>query len=71
MFRRISVSLFMHWRAQNTKRGYKATLPDFHEEMAWNISGAPRPRRLEEIHSLGEFMSQPCAVPGADETCLP
>ena len=32
MFRRISVSLFMHWRAQNTKRA-KATLPDFHEEM--------------------------------------
>ena len=32
MFRRISVSFFMHWRAQNSKRT-KATLPDFHEEM--------------------------------------
>lgn len=32
MFRRISVSLFMHWRAQNSKWA-KATLPDFHEEM--------------------------------------
>lgn len=32
MFRRISVSLFMHWRGQNPKR-VKATLPDFHEEM--------------------------------------
>jgi hypothetical protein len=33
MFRRVSVSLFMHWRAQNPRRA-KATLPDFHEEMA-------------------------------------
>jgi hypothetical protein len=32
MFRRISVSLFMHWRSQNAKRA-KATLADFHEEM--------------------------------------
>ena len=32
MFRRIGVSIFMHWRAQNLKRA-KATLPDFHEEM--------------------------------------
>ena len=32
MFRRIGVSLFMHWRGQNPKRA-KATLPDFHEEM--------------------------------------
>ena len=32
MFRRISVSLFMHWRGQNPKRA-KATLPDFHEDM--------------------------------------
>lgn len=32
MFRRISVSLFMHWRTQNSRRA-KATLPDFHEEM--------------------------------------
>jgi hypothetical protein len=32
MFRRIAVSLFMHWRAQNLKQA-KATLPDFHEEM--------------------------------------
>jgi hypothetical protein len=33
MFRRVGVSLFMHWRAQDRKRA-KATLPDFHEEMA-------------------------------------
>lgn len=32
MFRRISVSLFIHWRIQNSTRA-KATLPDFHEEM--------------------------------------
>ena len=32
MFRRITVSLFMHWRAQNPRRA-KATLRDFHEEM--------------------------------------
>ncbi|HEX3717060.1 MAG TPA: hypothetical protein VH595_03755 [Verrucomicrobiae bacterium] len=32
MFRRIGVSLFMHWRAQHPKRA-KATLSDFHEEM--------------------------------------
>ena len=32
MFRRIAISLFMHWRAQNPKRA-KATLSDFHEEM--------------------------------------
>ena len=32
MFRRIGVSLFMHWRGQDLKRA-KATLPDFHEEM--------------------------------------
>jgi len=32
MFRRIGVSLFIHWRAQDLKRA-KATLPDFHEEM--------------------------------------
>lgn len=33
MFRRIGVSLFMHWRTQNPKYS-KATLADFHEEMA-------------------------------------
>jgi predicted transposase YbfD/YdcC len=32
MFRRITVSLFMHWRGQDSKRA-KATLADFHEEM--------------------------------------
>jgi hypothetical protein len=32
MFRRLGVSLFMHWRGQAPKRA-KATLPDFHEEM--------------------------------------
>lgn len=32
MFRRISVSLFMHWCSQDAKRA-KSTLPDFHEEM--------------------------------------
>jgi hypothetical protein len=32
MFRRLGVSLFMHWREQTPKRA-KATLPDFHEEM--------------------------------------
>lgn len=32
LFRRIGISLFMHWRAQNLKRA-KATLADFHEEM--------------------------------------
>jgi predicted transposase YbfD/YdcC len=32
MFRRLGVSLFMHWRGQAPKRT-KATLPDFHEEM--------------------------------------
>jgi hypothetical protein len=33
MFRRIGVSLFMHWRQKNPKFA-KATLADFHEEMA-------------------------------------
>jgi hypothetical protein len=33
MFRRIGISLFMHWRGKNPKRA-KATLADFHEEMA-------------------------------------
>ena len=33
MFRRIGISLFMHWRGQQLKRA-KATLADFHEEMA-------------------------------------
>jgi len=32
MFRRISVSLFTHWRGQDPRRA-KSTLPDFHEEM--------------------------------------
>ena len=32
MFRRLGVSLFLHWRTQDLKRT-KATLPDFHEEM--------------------------------------
>jgi hypothetical protein len=32
MFRRIGVSLFMHWRGQDTRRA-KSTLSDFHEEM--------------------------------------
>ncbi len=33
MFRRIGISLFMHWRGQNPKWA-KATLADFHEEMS-------------------------------------
>lgn len=33
MFRRIAVSLLMHWRRANSKHA-KATLADFHEEMA-------------------------------------
>ncbi len=33
MFRRIGISLFMHWRGQNPKWA-KATLVDFHEEMS-------------------------------------
>jgi hypothetical protein len=33
MFRRIGISLFMHWRAHHPKRA-RATLADFHEEMA-------------------------------------
>ena len=32
MFRRIGVSLFMHWRGQDTRRA-KSTLADFQEEM--------------------------------------
>ena len=32
IFRRVGVSLFLHWRGQDRKRT-KATLPDFHEEM--------------------------------------
>jgi hypothetical protein len=32
IFRRVGVSLFMHWRNQDRKRT-KATLPHFHEEM--------------------------------------
>ena len=32
MFRRVGVSLFMHWRDQDPKR-VNSTLPDFHEEM--------------------------------------
>lgn len=32
MFRRLGISLFMHWRHQIPKRA-KATLADFHEEM--------------------------------------
>ena len=32
MFRRIAVSLFIHWRGRDPKRA-QATLPDFHEEM--------------------------------------
>ena len=32
MFRRISVSLFMHWREQGSQRA-QSTLADFHEEM--------------------------------------
>jgi hypothetical protein len=32
MFGRIGVSLFMHWRDQDSKRA-KSTLADFHEEM--------------------------------------
>jgi len=32
MFRRISVSLFIHWRGQDSQRA-KSTLTDFHEEM--------------------------------------
>jgi len=32
MFRRITVSIFMHWRGQDSKRT-KATLADFYEEM--------------------------------------
>lgn len=33
MFRRIGISLFMHWRGQAPKRA-KATLADFHDEIA-------------------------------------
>lgn len=33
MFRRLGVSLFMHWREQIPKRA-KETLLDFYEEMA-------------------------------------
>ncbi len=33
MFRRMSVSFFMHWRSQDAKRA-KATLTDFHDQMA-------------------------------------
>jgi hypothetical protein len=32
LFRRLGVSLFMHWGGQAPKRA-KATLPGFHEEM--------------------------------------
>jgi len=32
MFRRIAVSIFMHWRTRHPKHS-KATLPDFYEEM--------------------------------------
>jgi hypothetical protein len=32
-FRRIGISLFIHWRGQNPKRA-KATLADFHDEMS-------------------------------------
>lgn len=32
MFRRVSISVFMHWRRQAPKRA-KSTLADFHEEM--------------------------------------
>jgi hypothetical protein len=32
MFRRIGVSLFMHWRGQDPKRA-KSNLPDFHEAL--------------------------------------
>jgi len=33
MFRRIAVSIFMHWRTRNPKFD-QATFPDFHAEMA-------------------------------------
>lgn len=53
MFRRLGVSLFMHWRAQDPKRT-KATLPDFHEEMglehqrrAFALVNAKHSRALE------------------------
>lgn len=32
MFRRIGISLFMHWRGQHNQRA-KSTLSDFHDEM--------------------------------------
>ena len=59
MFRRISVSLFYALaRAKHqTGQGYPARLP---RRNGLGTSAARlRPRRLEEIHSLGEFMSQP------------
>jgi len=53
MFRRISVSLFMHWRDQDPRRA-KATLADFHEEMglqyqrrAFALVNAKESRALE------------------------
>ena len=53
MFRRLGVSLFMHWRGQTPKRA-KATLPDFHEEMglenqhrAFALSNSKTSRALE------------------------
>lgn len=53
MFRRLSVSLFMHWRGQEPKRA-KSALADFHEEMGWEnqrrafaLASAPKSRALE------------------------
>ena len=53
MFRRISVSLFMHWRGQDPRRA-KSTLPDFQEEMglehqrrAFALVNAKESRALE------------------------
>lgn len=53
MFRRLSVSLFMHWRGQDSRRA-KATLADFHEEMglehqrrAFALVNAKESRALE------------------------
>jgi len=46
MFRRIGVSLFMHWRTHSPGHA-KATLADFHEEM-----GLEHQRRaFAQVHS--------------------
>lgn len=53
MFRRLAVSLFIHWRAQDSKRA-KTTLADFHEDMglenqrrAFSLVNSHKSRALE------------------------